>query len=255
MSKAPLETPEPQQPRDELPPPEQLEKDWQVVERLAGALMASLHRHASMRIWRDFFSAHIFVWNFIFLMFALSGLGFTMIGLQSFFGPQSLFYAEVCFAVAAFIILMKVAQFTVTTNYPVFQRVIFTFVMFGLVGVGIVELIRAIQSHRPRQAARTDVTQTGAVEGLSRLGWTVKPEADHILFEIALKPLPPMKETADYFRRLHKPFRFHFQSITDIQGLHELADIPECTKIEINAGEFTDISELRGFSNLTTLII
>jgi Leucine-rich repeat (LRR) protein len=94
-----------------------------------------------------------------------------------------------------------------------------------------------------------------AIDELSKLGWTVKPESDKIQFEIAFKPLPPMKDSAAYFRQLSKPFQLRFHGTQGIEGLHELSDIGGCTKIEINAGEFTDISELCGFSNLTNLII
>jgi Leucine-rich repeat (LRR) protein len=91
------------------------------------------------------------------------------------------------------------------------------------------------------------------IEGLSELGWTVQPGTTEIQFEVANKPLPDMKASARYFRSLHKPFRLHLQSVNGINGLHLLADINECRKIEINAGEFSDISELRGFSRLASL--
>ena len=93
------------------------------------------------------------------------------------------------------------------------------------------------------------------VAQLSELGWTVRPGTDSIQFEIANKPLPPMKESAAYFGQLKKPFHLHFQGIKGIEGLHHLAGITGCTKIEINAGEFTDISELRSLVNLTSLVI
>jgi hypothetical protein len=103
-----------------------------------------------------------------------------------------------------------------------------------------------------------DISQSGdlgveAVARLSEFGWTVKPGQDGIQFEIMNKPLPPMKESATYFGQLKKPFDLHFQSISGLEGLHYFADIPGCTKIEINAGEFTDLSELRGFIQLTNL--
>ncbi len=93
------------------------------------------------------------------------------------------------------------------------------------------------------------------VEGLSELGWTVQPGTPEIQFEINGKPLPDMEASARYFRLLHKPFRLHFQSVPGIAGLHLLAEIDDCKKIEINAGDFSDISELRGFTKLTSLVI
>ena len=93
------------------------------------------------------------------------------------------------------------------------------------------------------------------VARLAELGWTVKPGQNDVLFEVVDRSLPPMKESASYFAQLHKPFRLHFQQVNGLEGLHYLADMKDCAKIEINAGEFTDISELRGFGYLTSLII
>jgi len=88
---------------------------------------------------------------------------------------------------------------------------------------------------------------------LAALGWTIKPSQRGIQFEVSSRPLPPMKESADLFRQLQQPFNLLFQSVTGLEGLHYLSDIEGCTRIEINAGEFTDISELRGFSHLPSL--
>lgn len=92
-----------------------------------------------------------------------------------------------------------------------------------------------------------------AIARLAELGWTVKPGQNDVLFEITSAALPPMQESATYFAQLKRPFRLHFQSVKSLDGLHYLADLPECTSIEIGAGEFTDISELRGFTHLTKL--
>jgi hypothetical protein len=106
-----------------------------------------------------------------------------------------------------------------------------------------------------RRSYTSAATESNAVAQLSRLGWTVKPGSDDIEFEIQTKPLPPMKESAVYFAQLQKPWRLHFQQVSSIEGLHELATIKGCSKIEINAGEFSDISELRGFESLSSLSI
>jgi hypothetical protein len=90
---------------------------------------------------------------------------------------------------------------------------------------------------------------------LSELGWTVRPGATEVQFEVAGRPIPDIRESAKYFSHLQKPFVLHFQSVKGITGLHELAGISGCRKIEINAGEFADISELRGFIHVTSLII
>ena len=103
----------------------------------------------------------------------------------------------------------------------------------------------------------SDGSQTlgSTVAHLAELGWTVKPGQDDILFEIAGGSLPPMEELATYFQQLNKPFRLHFQSVKNLDGLHYLASVANCSSVEINAGEFTDVSELRGFSHLIRLVV
>jgi hypothetical protein len=139
---------------------------------------------------------------------------------------------------------------------------IYAFVIGGLISVGYLYSIKlGIRKLAESHAAPLGVSpsapapEVSPVAGLSELGWTVQPGPDDIQFEIVSKPLPSMKESAAYFGKLHKPFRLHFQSIKGIDGLHYLAGITGCTKVEINAGEFTDLSDLQGFSSLTSLII
>lgn len=104
---------------------------------------------------------------------------------------------------------------------------------------------------KPSNSAKSADTITR----LAGLGWTVNPTQDIIQFELVGKPLPPMKESTEYFVRLDKPFKLYLHSMASLEGLHHLADVPGCKDIEINAGEFTDISELHGFSHLTRLAI
>ena len=91
------------------------------------------------------------------------------------------------------------------------------------------------------------------IEGLSALGWVVKPAKEYIEFEVANRPLPPTRASAQFFRELRKPFHLSFQGIQSLAGLHELSDIAECTGIQISAAELTDLSELRGFVHLKSL--
>jgi Leucine-rich repeat (LRR) protein len=95
-----------------------------------------------------------------------------------------------------------------------------------------------------------------AIARLTELGWTVKPdEPGGMLFEVNSRPPPPMKESASYFAKINRPFRLHFQQVPSLDGLHFIANVRECTQIEIGAGTFTDVSELSGFSHLEKLII
>lgn len=93
------------------------------------------------------------------------------------------------------------------------------------------------------------------VARLAELGWSVKSGVDSIQFGISNAALPSMKESAIHFGQLSKPFTLHFQQVAGLEGLHHLSSMQGCTKIEIGAGEFTDISELAGFGHLKTLVI
>jgi hypothetical protein len=116
------------------------------------------------------------------------------------------------------------------------------------------EMPTAAPAAEPPKGPRTMIAErSDAVSKLAELGWTVKPGATDIEFEVTNKQMPDGQQSAFYFRKLHKPFRLHFQSVKGIAGLHSLSDIAGCTKIEINAGEMTDIGELRGFKHLKIL--
>lgn len=61
-----------------------------------------------------------------------------MIGLNWFLG------AQVCFAFAALIFLIKVTEIAIVMNHPFLERALFTFLLFGIVGIIAVEAIRGI---------------------------------------------------------------------------------------------------------------
>jgi hypothetical protein len=124
--------------------------------------------------------------------------------------------------------------------------------LFAMIICGVGLLGSALIYFWPTRPTPND---NASLARLAGLGWTVKPSPDGIQFEIAGGPLPPMNESADLFRALSASFRLHFQSVNGLDGLHYLSNIEHCTKIEINAGDFTNISELAGFSHLTDLII
>lgn len=122
----------------------------------------------------------------------------------------------------------------------------------ALMGVALVGFAAAANWFHERYSEGLP-TSPEAIARLAELGWTVKPGSDNILFEIANAALPPMEASAVYFSQINKPFRLHFQNVKSLDGLHYLANNAGCTNIEIGAGEFTDISELRGFVHLTKL--
>lgn len=100
-----------------------------------------------------------------------------------------------------------------------------------------------------------DTGQGLMVAKLSELGWTVKASNDSLIFEVVERPVPPLKDSAQYFSKLSKPFSLHLQLVPDITDLHLLAGNANLTKIEINAGKFTSLEELRDFTQLTELAI
>jgi len=105
----------------------------------------------------------------------------------------------------------------------------------------------------PAQTQRGNSAQ--AIARLTELGWTVKPSNTDLLFEVSSHALPRMQESARYFSEIKRSFRLHFQQVPSLNGLHFLADIAECKSIEINAGTFTNLSELSGFTHLENLVI
>ena len=132
---------------DPLTPPERLREDWRIFRAFATRIWDVLRRMFSMRIWRELFKLEFILgWGFIGFVFA-TGLG--MLGLETIFHVESLTSAEVFFVVAGLLISAKIVQIAVTTEFPFWERALFTFVLFGLVGVGIVELIKVIEKRRP----------------------------------------------------------------------------------------------------------
>ena len=138
-----------------------------------------------------------------------------------------------------------------TTFVPINPRLIWPIALVITSGISFV----AALSWLYQRYDETPKEPSEAIARLADLGWTVKPGQDDILFEVTNRSLPPMQQSSTYLTQLTKPFRLHFQGVEGLQGLHYLANIAGCTNIEINAGEFTDISELGGFSHLNKLVI
>jgi len=125
--------------------------------------------------------------------------------------------------------------------------------LIGMVVFGLAFLASAGWYFWPSQDHQ--LSDTEAVAHLAELGWAVQPGPAGMVFEIKEKPLPPMEQSAVYFKQLRRPFVLRFQLISGIEGLHYLAGINNLKTLSINAGRFSDISELRNFSNLDSLEI
>lgn len=150
---------------DPLTPPERLAQDWQVFRRYFSAGLNAIRAVLFMRIWREVFTLRFILgWGFIAFWLATA---LAMLGADTVLGLQSLItYTEMCFIVAAFLLLAKFTWIAIAGDYPFWERALFTLVLFGLVGVGIVELIRALEKHRPQSAATREQEQ-GKPETLS----------------------------------------------------------------------------------------
>lgn len=134
-------------------------------------------------------------------------------------------------------------------------------ILFAAIAVAILlrsDLAPVSNAAIPDQLASPlgDVTKSSSapIARLAELGWTVTPQPDRLQFS-AQQTLPPMAQSAELFRQLHRPFVLVLQQLSSLDGLRYLADIQECSEISVGAGEFTDVSELRGFVHLTKLSI
>ena len=88
-------------------------------------------------------------------------------------------WANVCFTATAMFILAKVAQLAITSADSPWQRMLFTFVIFGLVGIALVETVRGVNSWKrsheaPPKADAAPVMPTLDVEAYIQPG-SLKP--------------------------------------------------------------------------------
>lgn len=68
--------------------------------------------------------------------------------------------ANICFMLTAAFLLAKVVHVAVIANDAAWHRLLFTFVLFGIIGVGVVETIRGV--NRWAHKHRTEATETQA---------------------------------------------------------------------------------------------
>jgi hypothetical protein len=94
--------------------------------------------------------------------------------------------ANVCFALTAFFLFAKITHVGLTTNELPLHRLLFTFVLFGLVGVGIVETVRGVN----RWAARHSSPEHSINQ---------EPPGEHLAFSVALEALSmsPLPDTTN----------------------------------------------------------
>lgn len=109
-------------------------------------------------------------------------------------------------------------------------------------------------SRQPEGAEQQKTSDPVTVAKLAELGWAVQTRANYDQFSVQ-GMIPPMKESSVYFSQLTKPFQIILGQVANLKDLHYAADAKGCVEINVNSGEFTDISELSEFTHLKRLFI
>ena len=93
--------------------------------------------------------------------------------------------ANVCFAIAAFFVFAKIVNVAAMSADPVWQRLLFTFLLFGIVGAATVETIRGVNNWRTkRQQAEIHIG------GHPNTAPTATPSNDNIKSQTSATPVP-----------------------------------------------------------------
>ena len=106
-------------------------------------------------LWRQYFHWSVLLrWEVLGWIIAfLPGIGGILLALDQYG------WANACFIGTSIFVFAKVAHVAVTSNDAWWRRMIFTFLLFGLVGVAIVESVRGVnhlaQSKRPVNESRS----------------------------------------------------------------------------------------------------
>lgn len=135
-----------------LAPLDQLAEDWRKARRVAASVFRVVRSFMPLRIWRELRFGALLGWNFIAFVAAT---GLAMLGLQIIFDVQSLTLAEVCFIVTGLLLFGKVIQFAIAGNYTFWERALFAFFLFGVIGVAAVEVFIFLEKKRPKVAIPT----------------------------------------------------------------------------------------------------
>lgn len=95
-----------------------------------------------MGLWKEYFHWSILLrWDVLGWIVAILP---AIAGLLLFFDQYS--GANVCFAITSIFLFAKISHAAIISNDSLAQRVVFTFVLFGIVGVGIVETVRGVNN-------------------------------------------------------------------------------------------------------------
>ncbi len=102
--------------------------------------------------------------------------------------------ANVCFIIASVFVFAKVAQVAITAPDPTWERFVFTFLLFGVLGIGIVESVRGVNrfAERKRQTELVASSQPNVTPSKSEaknLPTSGQPPTE--------KPIPTGKDDKD----------------------------------------------------------
>lgn len=221
-------------------------------------------------------------WLVAFCVPILIGVGFALLS-DEFKEYKA---ARLCFWLSAIWIYGKALMWSALSSEGFWTRAVIVFLVCGFVGIGLMQILRltakreqretprgALAPHEipkpiessteqngskqsPREAEKNEtVDTTNPLGSLAQLGWGVKDTPDGTTFEIANKELPNMEQSVRYFRVLQKKFQLHFQQVPSIAGLHFLIGVNKCFRIEISASNINSLSELKGMSSLSHLVV
>lgn len=109
-------------------------------------------------------------------------------------------------------------------------------------------------SRQPKTTEQQKTSNPLAVAKLAELGWAVQTRGDLDQFSTQ-GVVPSMQESSMYFAKLTKPFEIVLGQVVNLKDLHYAATSENLLQINIDSGEFTDISELGKFVNLRWLFV
>lgn len=134
---------------ESLTPPEQNRQNWQTFLRGLGLAVDFTNRtilHPE-RLWRQ-----IITWPVVgTVVLALVGIAF---GFAMSDSPE-LLLAKLCFISSATIFLAKVVHWIVTERASRIERMVLTFILFGLTGIGLVEVLAWLKTRQPSRQIPT----------------------------------------------------------------------------------------------------
>jgi hypothetical protein len=120
------------------------------------------------KLWKHFYG-----WPMVlFVVPLLIGGGMEVIG----WSPPEFLFAKLCFAVSGLILLAKVVHWLVGTNSSQGERMIVRFLIFGAIGVGLVESLHWVRNRQ--QSAQSSIATTPTATAIPELSMSFEDSAN-----------------------------------------------------------------------------